>query len=181
MIVSNTQLAAALVVLEYKILPSTNYDHKEVVFDFEDRAEIESCKEQWRTMSSGAVMVVCSPLVMMYKASKARQWILDQVIHGDHNQGLTLPPTTMTTTDLDFAICLVAQGYYLLKLDKDQRVFHFDSGIEVERKRFHNPARRSNYDYQRRYLKTLSQLVRQINNRNKSGQPKPDTITCAQP
>lgn len=179
--VSNTQLAAALTVLDYKILPSTNYSHKEVIFDFEDDPQIEVYKERWRAMSSGLVAIaVGDPLATMHAAAKARQWVLDQVVHGDHNAGLELPATTMATTNLDFAICLVAGGNYLLKLDREQRVFHFDSKLESQRELFNNPTPRSNYHYCRSYLRALSQLVKQINNRNLTRQQNQDAITCAQ-
>lgn len=179
--VSNTQLAAALVVLGYKILPSTNYSHKEVIFDFEDCHEIESHKERWRAMCSGTVAAPGDPLAVMHAAAKARQWILDQVIHGDHNAGLALPSATMATTNLDLAVCLVAGGNYLLKLDKDQRVFHFDAELEPHRDLFDNPVLSSDYYYWRAYLRAMSQLVKQINNRNLTGQQNQHAITCGQP
>jgi hypothetical protein len=176
--ISNTQLAAALVVLGYEILPSTSYSHKEVVFDFKDDPQIEEYKNRWRSMGNGSLT---SPLSMMYAASKARQWVLDQVIHGDHNAGLELPAVTMETTNLDFAVCLVAGGNYLLKLDKDRRVFHFDSRLESQRELFNNPTAQSNYHYLRAYLRSLSVLVKQINNRNLTRQQNQHAITCVQP
>lgn len=176
--ITNTQLAAALIVLGYEILPSTDYSSKEVIFEFADA--VRNYQDAWRELSSGTVGPGNEPLSWMQKASKARQWVLDQVIHGDHNSGITLPELTMQTGDLDFVICLVAGGHYLLKLDKEARIFHFSHETEREWSLYNESAHNGAYDYQRRYLKSLSRLVKQIGSRNLARQQKRPAITCAQ-
>lgn len=178
--VGNTQIAAALKVLGYEILPSTDFSLKEVTFEFPDDPRIDGCKAEWKSYVDGTING--KPLFWMFKASKARQWILEQVIHGEHNAGLALPASTMITNNLDFAVCLVACGHYLLKLDKTLKVFHFSAETEAQRESFNNPIPESDYFYMREYLRALSQLVRMINNgRNLTRQQNQHVIPCTQP
>ncbi len=176
MIVTNTQLAAALVVLGYGISPATNYTAKDVTFDFPDDPEIEKHSQAWRMLFSG-MKADNTPLSKMFKVAKARQWILDQVIHGRHNQGLELPAGAIETHDFDFVVCLVAGGHYLLKLDKEQRLFYFSQEIERERELYDNAQPDSDYYYGRMYLRTLNDIVRRITGRNITRQQNQPAIT----
>lgn len=176
MTITNTQLAAALISLGHQVLPM-EFDRIEVIFDFGDGDVIANYQQEWRELSALPVTTVIgnSPLEIMFRVSKARQWLLKQVIHGNHNQGLTLPPKTLATTDLDLTVALVANGCYLLKLDKGSRLFHFSESAQVEKGRYDLPSEW--YAYARMYLSTLGQLVRKINNRNLTRQAKPNAIT----
>jgi len=181
--ITNTQLAAALEVLGYEILPTTNYDTYNVVFDFSDYAEVERYAAEWRKLSvpgasvNGGPEHRSDPLPLFFRVARAREWIVKQVIHGSHNEDLELPPDTVKTCDLHMAIWLVAQGQYLLKLDKGQREFHFDKSAVIEANGC-EPG--SDYYYCQQYLKTLEQLVRRISNRNLTRQHNPAVIPCDQ-
>lgn len=176
MTVTNTQLAAAIVALGHELLP-IEFNVGEVVFDFNDDLVIAGYQRGWRELSnlSATTVIGNTPLEIMFKMSKARQWLLKQVIHGHHNSGLTLPAETMATTDLHLTVALVANGCYLLKLDKPSRLFHFAPTALVERARYDLPSEW--YGHARKYLTTLDQLVRRINNRNLSGQDRRRAIT----
>ncbi len=176
MTITNTQLAAALVVLGHNVLPSTDFQSKEVTFEFDDDIEIEKYSQAWRMLFSG-MKPDDSPLAKMFLVAKARQWVLDRVIHGNHNEGMELPSATMKTSDLEFVICLIASGHYLLKLDKQDRAFHFAAEIEPERDSYERPEPESSYYYGRLYLRTLSDLVRRITGRNLTRQQNPTAIT----
>ena len=151
--IKNTQLAAALIALGEKLLPSTDFNAPDVVFDFDDKPELERYEILWKEMWSG-LPPSDDALSMMFKLSKARKWILEQAVHGDHNSGLTLPATTFEVTELHLAIWLVANDHYLLKLDKSRRVFHF----AAEAKEIVSEIT----DYDKSYLRELDYLIRRI-------------------
>jgi hypothetical protein len=176
MTVTNTQLAAALIALGHELSPM-EFDISEVVFDFGEDCAIADHQREWRILSMlpATTVIGSSPLEIMFRMSKARQWVLKQVIHGNHNNGLTLPVQTLATPDLDLTIALVANGCYLLKLDKGSRLFHFDETAGIEKARYEQPS--DWYSHARIYLSTLGQLVRKINNRNLTRQPKQHAIT----
>ena len=184
--ISNTQLAAALVTIGYEILPSTDWNNPEVIFEFDNRPEIEWYEKEWRKLLStepeanGGPEDQSDPMPLLARTAKARQWVIQQVIHGNHNEGLEIPSETMTTDNLHMAICLIAQGQYLLKLDKLSRLFHFNKALENTRAQFNDPEPGSDFYYSRSYLRELDQLVRKINARNLTRQQKPDDITCPQ-
>ncbi len=178
MTVTNTQLAAALVVLGYTINPATNYNSKDVTFEFNDDPEIEKYSHGWRMLHSGMIPDD-TPLSKMFKVAKARQWILDQVIHGHHNEGMEVTQPTIATNDFDFVVCLVAGGNYLLKLDRHERMFHFSQEIARERDLYDNPEPESSYYYGRLYLRTLNEIVRRITGRNLTRQQNRPAITSA--
>jgi hypothetical protein len=184
--VSNTQLAAALVTIGYEILPSTDWTSREVIFEFDNRPEIAWYEGEWRKLltagadTTGGPEERSDPMPLLARTAKARQWIMQQVIHGNHNEGLELPEATMTTDNLHMAICFVAQGKYLLKLDKATRLFHFDKSLESLREQFCNPRPGDDFYYCRSYLRELIQLTRKINDRNLTRQQNQPAITCAQ-
>jgi hypothetical protein len=184
--VSNTQLAAALVALGYDILPTTDYNAPEVIFDFHDYAEIERYDQRWRELSISGASVstgpedVNDPLPLLFRVARSRQWVLEQVVHGNHNEGLELPGETMVTDNLHLAICLVAKNQYLLKLDKAQRLFHFDKELAIWKLQFESPKPSDDFYYCRLYLRTLDKLVRKINSRNLTRQPNQPVIACEQ-
>jgi hypothetical protein len=178
MTITNTQLAAALMSLGYKLLPM-QFDETEVTFDFGDDCVIEGCQREWRQLSClpATAVIGDNPLEIMFRMSRARQWVLKQVIHGNHNYGLTLPTETLSTPDLHLAVALVANGCYLLKLDKTTRLFYFSETAGIEKARYDLPSEW--YNHARSYLTTLDQLVRKINNRNLTRQSKQHAITCS--
>jgi hypothetical protein len=191
--ITNTQLAAALEVLGYEILPSTNYSTCNVVFDFHDYPEVERYAAAWRKFSAPGTLPKeiddrldaihagpedrSDPLPLFFRVARAREWIVKQVIHGSHNEDLELPPDTVKTCDLHMAIWLVAQGQYLLRLDKGQREFHFNKSAAIE---VNGCEPGSDYYYCQQYLKTLEQLVRRISNRNITRQQNQTVIPCRQ-
>jgi hypothetical protein len=164
--VTNTQLAAALVALGHEILPSTNFAAEDVIFDFEDDPGVIRAEETWKSYMAGAARGANDPLATMFEVSRARQWILDQVIHGSHNQGSEIPQEHIATTDFHMTVCLVSMDCYLIKLDKGSRTFYFTPGAAVWKKRYNNPEEGSRFYWARLYLRTLDQLVRRINSRN---------------
>jgi hypothetical protein len=155
--IRNTQLAAAAIALGEKLLDTTNFNCSDVIFDFEDSPKLMEYDTRWREMWAG-VAPSEDELSMMFKVSKARQWILEQVIHGNHNAGLVLPGNTCEITELHLACWLVANEHYLLRLDKERRVFHFPPEAAS--------AIASFGDYARSYLKELDYLIRRIGCRN---------------
>lgn len=155
--IRNTQLAAALMALGEKLLPSTNFNVSDVTFDFVSSPEIVTYEAQWRDMWAGR-SPGDDPLSVMFKMSKARQWILEQVVHGNHNAGLALPTVTCEVADLQLAVWLVASEHYLLKLDKERRIFHFPIEAKVAIPGFSLHGRS--------YLKELDYLIRRIGGRN---------------
>jgi hypothetical protein len=180
MTITNTQLAAALMALGYELLP-IEFDVAEVVFDFGSEPDIADYQTDWRELSClpAATVLGDTPLEIMFRMSKARQWLLKQVIHGHHNEGITLPEKTLATSDLHLAVALVGNGCYLLKLDKGSRLFHFAESALPEKMRYELPSEW--YGYARNYLVTLDQLVRLINNRNLTGQQRANVITSNKP
>jgi hypothetical protein len=176
MTVTNTQLAAALVSLGHDMLPIA-FDSQEIVFEFPDDVVVTGYQSEWRQLShlDARAVIGNAPLEIMFRMSKARQWVLKQVVHGHHNSGLTLPAQTLATPDLDLAIALVANGCYLLKLDRPSRLFHFSETAAIEKTRYEEPSEW--YSYARMYLSTLGQLVRKINNRNLTRQENQHAIT----
>jgi len=181
--ITNTQLAAALEVLGYEILSTTNYETTNVIFDFADYAEIEQHAATWRKLSAPGATVSsgpedrADPLPLMFRIARAREWIVKQVIHGSHNEDMELPVDSVKTENLHLAVWLVANGQYLLKLDRVSRLFHFDKSAQDE---IADSAPGSDYYYCEQYLKTLEQLVRRISNRNLTRQQKQTVIPCAQ-
>lgn len=160
----------------HKLLPM-EFNSSEVVFDFGEDHVIVTQQQHWRELAMLPPMAVIGnePLEIMFRMSKARQWVLKQAVHGSHNHGLTLPAQTLAVPDLDTAIALVANGCYLLKLDKSSRLFHFSETAGVEKVRYDKPSEW--YSHARMYLSTLGQLVRKINNRNLTRQPNQHAIT----
>jgi hypothetical protein len=156
--IRNTQLAAAAIALGEKLLDTTNFNCADVIFDFEDSPKLVEYDIRWREMWAGLPIAGIPPsddkLSMMFKLSKARQWILETVIHGNHNAGLVLPGVTCEIPELHLACWLVANDHYLLKLERDRRVFHF--AVEA------SSAIASFGDYARSYLKELDYLIRRI-------------------
>jgi hypothetical protein len=180
MTITNTQLAAALMSLGYELLPM-DINVAEVVFDFVDESDVADYQMDWRELSSlpATTVIGDSPLEIMFRMSKARQWLLKQVIHGHHNDGITLPEKTLATSDLHLTVALVGNGCYLLKLDRDNRLFHFAESAKLEKARYELPSEW--YCHARNYLVTLDQLVRLINNRNLTGQQRANAITSNKP
>lgn len=180
MTITNTQLAAALLALGYELMPM-EFDVAEVVFDFGDESDVADYQMDWRELSSlpPAAPIGNTPLEIMFRMSRARQWLLKQVIHGHHNDGITLPEKTLATGDLHLAVALVGNGCYLLKLDKGNRLFHFSEGACAEKARYELPSEW--YGYARNYLVTLDHLVRLINNRNLTRQQRAHVITSHKP
>lgn len=177
--VTNTQFAAALAVLGYEV--SSIEGSTDVVFAVPDDAMVQEHQRRWQALSQGKESDKADDsLTLMFVTARARRWVLDQVVHGKHNESLELPAKTMATDNLHFAICLVAQHQYLLKLDKSTRQFHFAPELEIEREQFNFPQPGDDYEIQRSYLKSLDQMLRVINNRNFSGQQKQAAITCGQ-
>jgi hypothetical protein len=169
--IRNTQLAAAAIALGEKLLPSTDFNCVDVTFDFPFSADLEQYEKQWRAYWEGQDPD-SSPLAMMFKLSKARQWVLGQVVHGNHNSGLELPASVIEVTELSLACWLVANDHYLLKLDKGRRVFYFspEAGSAIA----------SFSDYARSYLKELDYLLRRIGSRNLARQKVHATIPVSQ-
>lgn len=155
--IRNTQLAAALIALGEKMLPTTDFAVSDVIFDFENTPNIVEYEARWREMWSGGALHD-DQLSIMFKLSKARQWILEQVVHGNHNAGLVLPATTCEVTDLHLAAWLVANEHYLLKLDKEHRIFHFPMEAKAAIVGF--------AQYGKNYLRELDHLIRRIGSRN---------------
>ncbi len=165
-----------MVVLGYTINPATNYNSKDVTFEFNDDPEIEKYSHAWRMLFSG-LKPDDSPISKMFLVAKARQWILDQVIHGHHNEGIEITQGAIATNDFDFVVCLVANGHYLLKLDRQERMFYFSHEIARERDKYDNPEQEGSYYYGRLYLRTLNEIVRRITGRNLTRQQNQPAIT----
>jgi len=175
MIITDTQLAAALMVLGHEPAP-TDFDVVAVVFQFQDGTGVLKHQLWWSDMSRCGRATGDAPLEIMFKVSKAREWMLKQVIHGHHNEGLNLPVEVLTTYDLHVAVSLVAKGCYLLKLDKRTRLFYFSQAADSEYADYQLPSEW--FRHARVYLDTLDKLVRRIHNRNFARQGKQAAIPC---
>lgn len=175
--VTDTQLAAALVALGEKPM-SEDVGDSGVVFVFYDNLIVLAGEQRWRDMSRCVTTVGDTPVEIMFRVSKAREWMLKQVVHGHHNEGLALPMDVVTTYEFHVAVALVAKGCYLLKLDKRSRMFYFSAVALEELNDYRLPSQW--YRHARVYLETLEGMVRRIRNRNLTRQGKQDTITCSQ-
>lgn len=168
--IKSTQLAAALVALGYEVLPETDYTQQDVIFIFDDVPILPIYEQDWLGYLKNEKRLGVDPLSMMFQTYKARQWILDRVIHGNHNQDMTLPPETMPTSDLRFAVCLVSLQCYLIKLDKEGRTFHFTPSALEWKREYDRPRDGSHMCWARRYLKCFDDLAFKIHGRNSTRQ-----------
>jgi len=176
--ISDTQLAAALMSMGYELLPTEFNTPNAIVFQFGDAWEVVLRQQQWRDMARNAQVNGNTPLEIMFRVSRAREWMLKQVVHGNHNEGLTLPVDVFHTPDLHVAVSLVAKGCYLLKLDKRSRMFYFSPVALPEYDAYKLPSEW--YRHARDYLHILDELVRRIHNRNLTRQGNADAITSKQ-
>src|SRR6266478_92666 len=181
----NTRLAAALICLGCKAsgsrierLPSQTPDkpYDEVCFLLFD--EGEAYDKAWRKMDEWSRLNPRHPFTYMHKVSAARDWILTRVVHGHHNEGIELGSDVVAVTTLSMACCFVAHGYYLLKLDKTQRLFYFPAETQAEIKEYESPRPDGSYEWMKFYLLEFDSLNRGIRDGNLTCQLKQQPVTC---
>ena len=151
----NTRFAAALITLGYQRLPDGNGTFS-IEFRFEDAQGLVLLEQTWNRDSDQGEQ----PIELMRQVSKARDWVVTRVVHGNHNEGKDPPPEAYQTRSLHFACCLVAQQFYLIKLDKLERVFYFDARAESLWDKYCSPEGGSAMDWQIKYLNAFDKLIR---------------------
>lgn len=169
--IRNTQLAAALVALGFELLPTTDFTQDDVAFEFPDSEMVDKAQMDWQAYFKNDKRVGDDPLSIMFEVSKSRKWMLDRVVHGNHNQDIEeIPIESFPTTDLRLAICLVSAQCYLIKLDKPNKTFYFTAGAREWRGQYDNPTEGSQFDWGKKYLRALDDIVFRIHGRNSARQ-----------
>lgn len=160
----NTRLAACLRALGHKQLeiePQSIGNGWVAIVKFIDLGELATLNALWNGFKNGSegdhVL-----FEQMKKTAKARDWIVTRVVHGSHNESLEMPSQSFWTEDLKFAICLVSLDYYLFKLDKETRRFHFTSLAAKELCHFKEPIADSEMEASKKYLAEYDLLSREI-------------------
>ncbi len=167
---ANTRLAAAFLAMGFPANPETKFTTGAIItIEFEDDSSpmtMDYYEGAWRNFDNWSLNHPADPFTYMYRVSAARDWIISRVIHGTHNINLALPVETYKTQNLNFSCCLVAQNHYLLKLDRNERAFHFAPDAGKLWPEYLEPRPDSAIDWQVKYLRNFDWLIRCIKNRN---------------
>jgi len=184
----NTRFAAALITLGYELV------RKEALgaitaFDFSKDAE--KYDHAWRNMVLWSPRNLADPLTYMHKVSSARDWIVGRVLHpsaftvndpydfGTYNPNVELSGEVFETKNINMACCLVAAGFFLIKLDKETRSFYFPAKAVSESDRYRNPPEGTCYYWQTKYLHNFYLLHKAVcsDAGDLTRQPQKPTIT----
>jgi hypothetical protein len=174
---NKTRFAAALLVLDFGLVEKLIPPGPIVYFEFEPALNAGELYRGWQDFDQWQRNNPEHPMTYMHKAAEARKWIVKCVVNGHHNEQLALPVQTYKTHNLNLATCLVANDFYLLKLEKTERRFHFPMEAEAEINKYRNPQPDSPYFWQSQYLHTYEWLLRCITTRKLTRQPKKQTVT----
>ena len=141
----NTAVAAALVTLGRNVT-AMSYDNGSVVWVLDKGdagGEIDVARAfQVRNYAN-------EPLASMVRAANAREWLLDNVVHGQYE--MEAEPDSYVTQSFTVAICLVSENHYLRAFRG--REFYFAPGAKALADRFNGmPYGDDKLDWQRRFL-----------------------------
>lgn len=155
----NTRLAAALIALGcplQRIIPEGSVK----IMEFTEQGR--EYERAWCNREAWALQNPSHPFTYMRAVADARDWILDKVVHGNHNVSLAIPEDAFTTNELRLACCLVAYEFYLYKLDKAARIFYFAPGAFPLKQEYDTPLPGGKMEVMKKYLTEFEKLNRQI-------------------
>ena len=161
-------------VLKFKLIEKDIASSAIVTFEFEageKQKEIYAMESGWRNFEEWQERHPTHPLTYMRKVSDARDWIVHQVVNGNHNATLVLPAQTYGTNNLNEAACLVANDFYLMRLEKPTRLFHFALDADGEARKYRKAEAGTPYYWQSKYLCAFYWLMHCIRKEKLTRQP----------
>jgi hypothetical protein len=149
---TNTIVAAALVTLGRKVIKLGRYDGG-VQWSM-DCGDVDGKDVGLVFYKKG---YVGEPVASMVKVANAREWLLDNVVHGFYE--VAAEPDSFITENLDTASCLVADGYFVRAYRA--RKFYFAPEAQAFVAAFKQlPCGDTALDWQRRFLVQITALTR---------------------
>lgn len=156
---SNSRLATALLVLGYqreRISLDCSTRISNVIFTEND--DLDDYERAWLHWDMWSKSNPDNPFVSLRKAADARDWIVNRVIHGTHNKDSELPERTFWTDNFKVACALIACNWYLHKLDRVARRFHFPPNASDDARLFFTAMNGTPMRFIRAYLEQFEQL-----------------------